>query len=202
MGIEQSVFYPDDTGRESSAPLRIISTRRHEPLYDLDTLLGALECLAGEGLEFSAVLAGEGSRSGALREAARGKGLQRRTEFPGELSPYRLADALREADIYVSTSRSDSTSVSLLEAMACGAFPVVTDIPGNREWVSHGINGLLFPPRDSAALASCLTRAGHDIQMRSRAAEMNVGTIRKRAVWDDNMRRVEEAFLDLAGCQR
>ena len=108
-----------------------------------------------------------------------------------------LAGLLRESDIYVSTSHSDSTSVSLLEAMACGAFPVVTDIPGNRDWVTHEHNGLLFHPGDSAALAECLTRASGDKQLRERAAEINIGVICDRAVWDNNMRRVEEAFMEL-----
>ena len=52
---------------------------------------------------------------------------------------------LGQADIYVSTSLHDGTSVSLLEAMGSGAFPIVTDIPSNREWIHHGQNGFLVP---------------------------------------------------------
>jgi glycosyltransferase involved in cell wall biosynthesis len=54
-----------------------------------------------------------------------------------------MADLLSQTDIYVSTSLYDGTSVSLLEAMGSGAFPIVTDIPSNREWISPGQNGFL-----------------------------------------------------------
>src|SRR4029079_13645664 len=75
------------------------------------------------------------------------------------------------AEVYVSASRSDSTSQSLLEAMAAGALPVVSDIPGNREWVTdgeranagdrRGLVGLaqLFAPGDAQGLADAVERA-------------------------------------------
>ena len=50
---------------------------------------------------------------------------------------------LNAADIYVSTSLSDGTSLSLLEAMACSLPVVVTDIPANKEWITDGHNGFL-----------------------------------------------------------
>ena len=58
------------------------------------------------------------------------------------------------ADIYVSTSLYDGTSVSLLEAMGSGAFPVVTDIPANREWITNGENGFLVPVDEEKYLAN------------------------------------------------
>jgi glycosyltransferase involved in cell wall biosynthesis len=74
---------------------------------------------------------------------------------------------------------------------------VVSDIPGNRDWISHERNGLLFPPGDAIALASCLTRALADSELRLFARRINAGIIRERAVWDSNMGRVEEAFIGL-----
>jgi glycosyltransferase involved in cell wall biosynthesis len=115
------------------------------------------------------------------------------------LDQFALAELLRGADIYVSTSRSDSTSVSLLEAMASGAFPVVTDIPGNRVWIAHSENGLLFPAGDSDALASCIRRAVKDTQLRLRAATVNRRRVLADAVWEDNMLAIERALTGLAG---
>jgi glycosyltransferase involved in cell wall biosynthesis len=67
-----------------------------------------------------------------------------------------LPGFLRAADVYVSASSSDGTSSSLLEAMASGLYPVVSDITANRPWVEHGKNGLLFAVGDAASLAEAL----------------------------------------------
>ncbi|MBW7996832.1 MAG: glycosyltransferase family 4 protein [Candidatus Glassbacteria bacterium] len=198
MGIDPEVFNQAGRGqRMSDQPVRIVSTRRHEPLYDLGTLLEALRLLRNDGQEFSAAFAGSGSLTGHLRAGCRRNGLEQWIEFPGELDSVALAELLRWSEIYLSTSHSDSTSVSLLEAMACGAFPVVTDIPGNRVWIEHGVNGMLFPPGDSRALADCIGRSAENTQLRAESADRNWQKIRQRAVWDNNMRRVEEAFQGL-----
>ena len=57
----------------------------------------------------------------------------------------------RAADLYLSASHSDGSSVSLMEALGCGLPVLVSDIPGNREWVTDGEQGWLFPDGDDAA---------------------------------------------------
>jgi glycosyltransferase involved in cell wall biosynthesis len=61
--------------------------------------------------------------------------------------------------VYISASHSDGTSISLLEAFATGTPVIVPDIPGNREWVTPGENGWLFPDGDVQALASTIMNA-------------------------------------------
>lgn len=63
---------------------------------------------------------------------------------------------LQKGWCYVSASRSDGTSISLLEAMAAGKICVVSDFPSNLEWVSDGVNGFLFKNGDPSSLASVL----------------------------------------------
>jgi len=70
-----------------------------------------------------------------------------------------MAGLLAEADIFVSTSLYDGTSVSLLEAMACGTFPIVTDIASNREWILDGETGSLFSGGDEILLAKKILEA-------------------------------------------
>ena len=71
-------------------------------------------------------------------------------ELTGQLPLARVGELLREADVYVSAATSDGTSSSLLEAMASGAFPVVTSIRANRDWLEDGSTGLFFEPREPA----------------------------------------------------
>ncbi len=198
LGIDPELFNQAGRGRKTAdQPLRIVSTRRYEPLYDLPVLLRALGELGGQAVSLRATLAGGGSLGARLRKQCEELGLAAAVEVTGALAPRELAALLREADVYVSTSRSDSTSVSLLEAMACGAFPVVTDIPGNRVWIEHGSNGLLFPPGESRALADCIRGSAENPRLRAEAASRNRQIIRDRAIWNDNMGRVEQALLGL-----
>jgi L-malate glycosyltransferase len=194
FGIEPGRF---DTLRERPArPLVVLSTRRLEPVYDVATLLRAFELLpAGlrQGMELR--IAGTGSELRELRRI----GLDPPARFLGWLAPAALDRALSAAHVYVSASRSDSTSVSLLEAMAAGCLPVVSDIPGNREWMRDGENGLLFPAGDAAALAACLQRAAADPELRARAAGVNRELVATRASWPENMARVETLFAELTG---
>jgi glycosyltransferase involved in cell wall biosynthesis len=63
---------------------------------------------------------------------------------------------LAEHDVYLSASRSDGASISLMEAMAGGCFPVVSDIEANREWLEDGKNALTFPCGDDEKLAGII----------------------------------------------
>ncbi len=204
MGVDPRLFYPEDKDASlqihgENPPLRIVSTRRLEPIYDIETLLRAAVILKSRGLDFQIEIAGQGSIRPGLEKFTDECGLADRVRFTGVLSQAELANILREADLYVSASHSDSTSVSLLEAMACGIFPVVTDIAGNRQWVEQGRNGLTFPPGDFYRLAECLAQAAQNRELRLKARRANCELIRRKALWEENMRLVEERFLELAG---
>jgi glycosyltransferase involved in cell wall biosynthesis len=66
-----------------------------------------------------------------LRNRVDELGVSSSVQVLGRIPHEKMPDLLGDADIYVSTSTTDGTSVSLLEAMASGAFPVVTDISAN-----------------------------------------------------------------------
>src|ERR1051325_2920082 len=71
-------------------------------------------------------------------------------------------------DLFVLTSRSEGTSVSLLEAMSAGLCPVVTDVGGNREVLGPGLAHRLAPPDDVRAIAESWAEA---VQDRERLAQ-------------------------------
>jgi glycosyltransferase involved in cell wall biosynthesis len=62
---------------------------------------------------------------------------------------------------------------SLIEAAAVGRAIVATDVPGCREVVTHLMNGLLVPPRDSKALAAALLVLINDPELRSKMGREN-----------------------------
>jgi glycosyltransferase involved in cell wall biosynthesis len=92
-----------------------------------------------------------------------------------------MAKVYQRAQITVSISEHDGTPNTLLEAMACGCFPVAGDLESIREWIVDNENGLLVDPGDAPALADAVSRALSDPGIRSRAAERNQVIIDERA---------------------
>ena len=197
MGVDKTVFNAEGRAPYSAKKPVIVSTRQLGPIYNVAMLMDAIpEILrAVPGAKF--VIAGTGPEQTKLEEAARRYAISESVSFPGWLDPQQLASLLKTATIYVSTSLSDSTSVSLLEAMACGAFPVVSNIAGNREWIENNSNGLLFGLGGAGTLAKTIIAALSNEELISKAAEKNHEIIEKKAVWTDNMSVVEGAFAML-----
>lgn len=194
MGIERALL-AGTPKKEKSQVLMIFSNRRLEPLYDVATLVKAIPSVVDKaGREVRFVILGEGSQRSDLLNLAIKLNVEDCLEFKGTVSRETLLQFYRKSDIFVSTSRSDSTSVSLLEAMNFGLIPVVTDIPGNREWIQDGKNGFVFPASDSEALAHKILCAIDRSDLWQDVRRENERIVRKRAVWEDNMKMVEDAF--------
>jgi len=108
-----------------------------------------------------------------------------------------MADLFRLAAVTVSPSEHDGTPNSLLEAMACGSFPVVGDIESIREWIEHEVNGLLCDPASPASLAQAVVRALDDKDLHQRAAIQNRALIVERAGYHKVMAKAEEFYKQI-----
>ena len=199
FGIDETIFHTglreDRHTGGNPAALTIVSTRNLYDIYNLDLLIDASPVISEE-IDARFIVCGEGPLRERLEDKASRLGMKERFTFTGRLDPSSIAALLRKADVYVSTSRSDSTSVSLLEAMACGASPVVTDIPANREWIEDGVNGRLFPADSTEKLARAVLAATDPGSM-ERCAKINAGLIMEKGLWKPNMERIERAFAGL-----
>jgi glycosyltransferase involved in cell wall biosynthesis len=196
LGIELERFpsSPQRPDPSSQHPLVVLSSRRLDPIYDVGTLMHAWSHIQAKDKALELRIAGKGSEEMQLRTMLPSDAVS----FLGWLSMPALDEQLKETHVYVSTSLSDSTSVSLLEAMAAGCFPIVSDIPGNREWIVDGINGLLFRPGDYQALARALERAAANQPLRQAAQQRNRTLVEERASWLQNMDEIRVLFQGLA----
>jgi glycosyltransferase involved in cell wall biosynthesis len=137
---------------------------------------------------------GNGSQASILRQIFHQGGVDERVHFPGQVSQTELPRFYRSADLYLSASHSDGTSISLLEALACGCPALVSDIPGNREWITPGVEGWLFPDSDENALAEAIVQAASD---RSHLEQMGKAARRlaeQRADWEKNFPQLFKAY--------
>ena len=115
----------------------------------------------------------------------------------GWLSEEELWSRIGQAHIFISASLSDTTPVSLLEAMALGAVPAVSDLPANSQWVVHGLNGALFDPTQPSDIASAVEFLISNPDLMRRAREMNKALVRERANWREDFSRFLDAVRGL-----
>jgi glycosyltransferase involved in cell wall biosynthesis len=120
----------------------------------VDILAHAFVRLARERKDIRLLLIGTGSQAETIRKILESGGVTEQVKFTGQVPQVELPDFYQMADLYISPSHVDGSSVSLMEALSCGLPCLVSDIPANREWISEGVNGWLFPDGDAEALAA------------------------------------------------
>lgn len=171
-------------------PVRAIVTRALYRFYRHDLILDALAATPNVTL----TVTGAGPDREDIVSLAARLGVHDRAQFTGYVDDGALPALLAQHAVYVSASPSDGSSASLLEAMTVGLVPIVVDHPANREWVTHGENGLLFESGSSDALAEQLARASTDVALKERARGANPQLVKERADLTRNMRRFVDAF--------
>ncbi len=203
-GIDLDEFRPRDVGPEARQQLGwssgkvIISTRSWESLYAVDTLVKAIALLRARDEDVRLILLGDGSQAPLIRRLVEEHQLSSRVSMPGRVSNEQTADYFCMSDLYVSTAPSDGTSISMLEAMACGLPVIVSEGYGNVEWVSPGTNGWLVPPKDPERLADMITRALEDGGRCQAIGATNRDLVCARADWSRNKRQLMDFICHVA----
>lgn len=169
----------------------LLWTRGWSPLYGVEEFVKAFARLAARNPNVRLLMLGNGEQASFVRRILAPYIAQ--VHFPGLVKQADLPDYYRAADLYVSASHSDGSSISLLEAFACGIPAVVSDIPGNREWITPEV-GRLFPLGNTAVLAdvveSLLAQKAALPQM-GRAAR---ALAQARADWNKNFPQLLQAY--------
>ena len=172
----------------------ILSNRNLQPIYNVSQLIGAIPRVLEEDPNVKFWIAGEGREREDLQNKVDELGLSASVRFLGRVSHENMPELLGNTDIYVSTSTTDGASVSLLEAMASGAFPVVTDIPANKEWITDGNNGFLIPTGNEALLARKIVEAIRHPELRATALERNRILVGEKGAIRDHARQLSDLY--------
>jgi L-malate glycosyltransferase len=168
----------------------VFSNRSWSAGYDVTIAISAFAEAYYRNGKLRMILAGDGPlREEFLREI-HANGLQDVVYMPGQIDRAQTAAYLQAADIYLSCAPSDGSSVSLLEAMACGAIPIVSDAPGNREWLTMQ-SGWLVPARQPRRFSEAIESAfATDQSVRTEMAKTNRRQVESRADWASNSARL------------
>ena len=194
-GVDLEYFTPSSSVRRpSSKGFTLFCNRSWEPNYGVDVLARAFAKVAAQRPEVSLLLLSGGSQGSVIRQILASGGVLDRVTFAGQISQKDLPRYYQMADLYVSASHVDGSSVSLLEALACGLPCLVSDIPANQEWVRDNCNGWLFPDGDHHALAAQILKAIDERKKLPAIGKNARVTAEERANWPKNVEKLLAAY--------
>jgi glycosyltransferase involved in cell wall biosynthesis len=204
-GVDLDVFRPGvgEAGIRSqfdSDAFILLSTRRWETNFGildlLDAFLEAYQAIP----QLSLLLLGDGSLRSEIEAFVSRNRLSRVVRMPGQIPGPSLPDYYRAANLYVSCTLSDGSSISLLEAMATGLPVVATDRPSNREWINEDSGGLLVKFGDSSAVRNAIVQiASMGTSKRNEWGNWNLAIARERADWKKNFQKLLAGYERIRG---
>ena len=169
-GIRLEPFATADAHPFEQRTPGIVMVARFSKQKDHATLLRAVALLAARGLHVPVQLpgGGKGLHRKPLEALAADLGIADRVQFPGVVRD--VPQRLMAHQICVLSTHYEGMPLALLEGMAAGCAVVGSDVPGVREVLAHGEDGLLVPESDPVALADALERLLRDPVDASRMA--------------------------------
>jgi glycosyltransferase involved in cell wall biosynthesis len=138
-----------------------------------------------------------GSQGNVIRRILMNGNALDRVTFGGQVSQTDLPRWYHMADLYISPSHVDGSSVSLMEALACGLPCLVSDIPANKEWVFENENGWLFRDGDADHLAEKILAAMNQREKLPQIGEAGRRSAERRADWKKNAEALMQIYRSL-----
>ena len=174
----------------------LFCNRSWELNYGVDVLARAFVIAARQEPQLSLLLLAGGSQGPAIRKILTEGDVIDRVSFAGQIGQNELPHYYRLADLYISPSHVDGSSVSLMEALACGLPCLVSDIPANKEWVIEDHNGWLFPDGDANTLAQKILAAVNQYHNLPVIGQQARQTAEAKANWPNNVKKLLTAYQE------
>ena len=169
---------------------------RIEPYKGHLHIVEAAQQLKGEGRKLQVLVAGTGGYEEELRGEVSRRGLEDTVFFLGFQSD--VAPVLSVLDVQLNASYgTETSSLSILEGMSMGLPAVVSSYGGNPWLIDDGEDGLIFPNRDSAALARCVAHLMDEPDTLRHMGERAVEIFHRRFTGQIFAKNVEQVYLDL-----
>ena len=193
-GVDIKHFVPQKNENAKRKSITLFCNRTWEEIYGVDVLAKAFVKVAANDPNVNLILLGGGSQGARIRHILMNGGVMDRVHFGGQVTYNDLPRWYNMADIYISPSHVDGSSVSLMEALACGLPSLVSDIPGNKEWIVEGQNGWLFRDGDADDLANKILQAIKNLKLLKQFGESARKTAEERANWKKNFGKLLGAY--------
>ncbi|MDP1547758.1 MAG: glycosyltransferase family 4 protein [Anaerolineales bacterium] len=192
-GVRSEVFYPP--AEPVTNPV-IINPRGVRPYVRNDSFFKAIPLVLAKRPDtkfLCSSMRGEAQAQAWVREL----NIEDAVELMPPMPFAEMGNVFRRAQIVVSPSVHDGTPNSLIEAMACGCFPVAGDLESIREWITHGQNGLLVDAASPQSIADAVLLGLEREDLRREAAGLNANMISARAEYGVTMKKVAEFYASV-----
>jgi glycosyltransferase involved in cell wall biosynthesis len=194
-GINLSVF---EFKNDNSQPtIKAIVTRSLLPEYKHDIILKAFAILNKKNIPFELTIVGGGIMKKSLILLSKELKIESKVVFTGIIKNHDLPKLLQQSNLYISMPTTEGVSASLFEAMACGSFPIVTDLPGNRSWIKQKENGVLVESENIEKLADAIIWAFQNSEIRQKAIVENRKFVEINANYTINMKKIADKYHQL-----
>ncbi len=193
-GVDIEHFVPKTFKRSNLQTFSLFCSRTWESIYGVDVLAKAFVKVAARNLKVDLILLGGGSQGPHIRQIFMNGGVLDRVHFGGQVGQRDLPRWYHMADLYISPSHVDGSSVTLMEALASGLPCLVSDIGGNREWIEEGVNGWLFRDGDVDDLARKILQAIESRRSLKQIGEAARKTAEQKADWSKNFGKLLAAY--------
>src|SRR5690606_31021093 len=177
----------------------LFCNRSWETRYGVDILAKAFVQVAQKYDDVHLILLGGGSQGNAIRKILINGGVIDKVTFGGQISQNDLPNWYHQADLYISPSHVDGSSVSLMEALACGLPCLVSDIPANKEWITENENGWLFRDGDANHLSEKILLAMNQRENLYSLGQAGRIVAESRADWKKNAEALMNIYRNLGG---
>ncbi len=114
--------------------------------YNIEDVIRFFSKISNNNKDARLAISNDGPLKAELERLVEKLKIEDKVSFKGFISLEEQVLLYKKAQFYISVPTSDSTSVSLIEALAYGCIPIVSDIPANREWIIDGRNGIFYKP--------------------------------------------------------
>jgi len=198
-GVDLKKFSPSDRNKMRKTigfenGFLIIHTRSWEPRYGVDIALRGFKIAAGSIPNLHMIMLGRGSQEKRVKEFIHSHGFSNQVHIHGYQKNEKLAAYYQAADVYLSASHIDGSSVALLESMACGCPAIVSDIPANLEWITDGVEGWTFHDGEAEDLAKKIVIAAaakRELKKFGKAARIKT---ERFANWNHGVKKILETY--------
>jgi glycosyltransferase involved in cell wall biosynthesis len=175
----------------------VIHFNRHfEPVYGIDTLLEGYRIFASKKDDVLLLMVSSGSLKGKIEKFLKDNVLGSKVNIIGGIPNNKMPLYLSASDVYLSTSISDGTSLSLLEAIAMGLGLIVTDVPALKYWITEK-NGILVQRNSPSQVAGALEEYYNNRQLIRAHGDKNISIAKEKADWDKNYSKLREIYKNI-----
>jgi glycosyltransferase involved in cell wall biosynthesis len=193
-GVDLALFKPADKPRESQHGLTFLSTRSWEPRYGMDVVLQGFAAAVQKKKDMKLIMLSSGSLADWVRAFIQDHQLEQHIELRGQINNDELNSIYHQADVYLSASHVDGSSVALMEALACGTPALVSDIPSNLEWVQDGEQGWIFQDGNTDDLTRKILEIGEHHSDLIRMSHNARKRAEEKADWNKNKAIMASAY--------